>query len=89
MYFFAGACDKDYSKINKIETDVMRIVTGATSSTALLKIECGWEIISQRRIKHVLILYKITEGDAPTNLTRIFQELTYINDAYNLRNKNL
>ena len=38
---FAGTCEKDLSKINKIEIDAMRVVTGATSrsSIALLKME--------------------------------------------------
>ena len=45
MYFFAGACDKDLSKINKIETDAMRIVTGATSNPAHTTINCFHVII--------------------------------------------
>ena len=85
---FAGASAKDLEKINKIELEAMRVVTGTTyrCSSALLKLECGWENISQRRNNHVLILlFKVMKGDAPNGLKKIFYDLSYVPEKYNLR----
>ena len=89
---FAGAFEKGLNKINRIELHPMKIASGAISkcSTALLKLELGWENISVRRMNHVLImLYRIVASDAPVKLLNIFLKLTSINTDYNLRNSKL
>ena len=92
---YAGTFQKYLDKINNVEKMAKRIVTGATKgcSSALLNIEAKWEDISTRRKNSILImLYKIQNGDAPTNLMNIYnqlkQECTQVTN-YNLRNVHL
>ena len=76
---YAGTYLKDLEKINKVETEAMKIVTGAIKgcSTALLHLEAGWDPISNRRKNGMLIMmYKIVNRDAPVNLLNIFDDIT-------------
>ena len=89
---FAGASSKDLNKINKIEIDAKRIITGATarSNIALLNIEIPWDCIEKRRSNHLLLmLYRIRKGDAPKHLINILEDLSNNNQNYNLRNHNM
>ena len=83
---FAGTFQKDLDKINKVEKEAMRIVTGATRgcSIALLNIESKWEDIATRRKNALLIMfYKIVNGDAPVNLLNIYNYILYENRGRN------
>ena len=86
---------KELDKINKVELEAMKIVTGAVSrcNNALLKLECNWEEISKRRNNAVLIMmYKIVNNDAPVGLSNIFSRTTQEGagiQSYNLRNSKL
>ena len=93
---FAGTYQKELDKIDKVEIEAMKIVTGAISRTniALLKLECKWEEITVRRNNAVLIMfYKMVNSDAPVGLTNILSRVTQGNTnapiQYNLRNKKL
>ena len=95
---FAGTYQKELDKLDKVEKEAMKIVTGAISgtSTALLKIECKWEELCARRNNAVLIMfYKMVNSDAPVGLTNILSRVTQGNipnvgnRIYNLRNTKL
>ena len=55
---FAGSSNNDLNKFNKIEKEAMRISTGATAkcNSELLKTECKWESLENRRKNHVLCM---------------------------------
>ena len=88
---FAGETDRDLMKINNIEKQAKRIGTGAIAkcNLNLLDIEVKWESIETRRNNSVLImLYKIINGDAPSSLINIFNNVygESVGTQYNLRN---
>ena len=59
------------NKLESVQIDAMRIVTGGTKLTSLEKLyqETGWEKLSARREKHRLIqLYKIINKESPNYL---------------------
>ena len=92
---FAGAFQKDLNKINKVEKEAKKIVTGAIRgcSSALLDIEIKWDNIATRRKNNQLIMfYRIVNGDAPLPLLNIYNNVQYVNAGrrqYNLRNEHL
>ena len=68
-------CTKtEITEIEKIQTEAMRIVTGATKSCSKLKLleETGWDTLENRRYKHRLItMYNIIHKTSPTYLQNI------------------
>ena len=71
---FAGTYESDLSKLDKLQVDAMRIVSGATerSNIALLYDELGWPSLDQRRRNHCLSLqYKIVNGLTPEYLSNL------------------
>ena len=62
------------TEIEKIQTEAMRIVTGATKSCSKLRLleETGWDKLENRRYKHRLItMYNITHKTSPTYLQNL------------------
>ena len=73
-------------KLNKVQYDAAKIVSGAmygTSSEKLLQ-ELGWETLSSRRERHKLCLfYELLHGDFPPHLSSILPEIVPLD--YTLR----
>ena len=68
---WAGVNDNNTQKLNDIEVEAMRCITGATarSNIAKLREDCGWLSLSERRDNHCLVfLYKILMGLCPDYL---------------------
>ncbi len=64
------------NKIESVQLEAMRIVTGGTKLTSLDKLyeETGWVKLSDRRKKHKLVmLYKMIHGGAPEYLSNYYQ----------------
>ena len=74
-------------KLNKVQYDAAKIVSGAmygTSSEKLLQ-ELGWETLSSRRERHKLCLfYDLLYADFPPHLSSILPEIVHL--EYTLRN---
>ena len=65
-----GNCTNyEKQELNKVQTEIARIVTGATTLVSLHALfEVNWKPLEARRMKHIpLLLYKIFN-----NLSRIF-----------------
>ena len=85
---YAGTYDSDLCKLDRLQVDAMRIVTGATekSNINLLFKECGWQRLDSRRETHVLcLMYKIVNGLSPSYLCDILQDINSLETGYNLR----
>ena len=85
---YAGTYDSDLCKLDRIQVDAMRIVTGATekSNINLLFTETDWQRFDSRRKSHVLcLMYKIVNGLAPSYLCDILQSINSLQTGYNLR----
>ena len=68
---FAGTYDSDLCKLDRLQLDSMRIVTGATekSNIALLYEDLNWSPLDVRRKTHCLtLMYKILNGQTPDHL---------------------
>jgi hypothetical protein len=68
---FAGTYDSDLCKLDMLQAEAMRIVTGATarSNIRLLYEDLGWPTLQSRRRIHCLcLMYKIVNGNAPQYL---------------------
>ena len=68
---FAGTYDSDLCKLDRLQVEAMRVVTGATarSNIALLFHDLNWESLQVRREVHCqLMMYKILHGLAPNYL---------------------
>ena len=88
---WAGSNDKDLNKLEKLQVDAMRIVTGATkrSNISNLYKDLRWVKLSERRNIHCLImLYKIINGQAPQYLINLLPQKIGDNHNHNLRNRN-
>ena len=76
-------------KLEKIQLEAARIVTGSTRSTSLNNIyrETGWLTLSNRRLyQKLLIMYKIKNGMVPEYLSSLFPRTMDNPVPYNLRN---
>ena len=76
-------------KLENINTEAARIVTGATKLVSLsaLYAECGWEKLETRREKHKLIqLYKIKNNLTPDYLSSLLPPVHQQQHNYNTRN---
>jgi hypothetical protein len=84
---FAGAPKYILDKLNKIEIEAIKIITGATKGTshAKLYIEYGKaSILKRRNLNVICMLHKIHNNAAPKYLTDILCKYRH-NDTYNLR----
>ena len=90
---WAGAYDKDLTKLDSLEVEAMRSVTGATagSNIANLYKDTGWVPLLDRRDIHSLcLLYKLFRGEGPSYLRDLLSpEVGERTDyRYPLRNMN-
>ena len=75
--------------LDKIQNEAPRKVSGCSKLVSLsdLRDECGWELLSERRRKHKLILFfKMVKGFALIYLSNVVPELNSDISNYNLRN---
>ena len=80
---------QDSNRLEKVQTEAARIVTGLTRSVRLenLYTEVGWVPLSQRRMENKLLtLYKIIQGIAPNYLYDLLPPLVGQDVQYHLRN---
>ena len=76
-------------KLEKIQIEAGRIVTGLTRSTSLYNLfrELGWLTLSERRKYQKLVLaFKITHDMVPQYLSSLFPQNVGNSVSYNLRN---
>ena len=76
-------------KLEKINIEAARIVTGGTKLTSLrlLYQETGWPTLEKRREEHKLIQYfKMVKGLTPEYLTNLIPRQHFDNHMYNTRN---
>ena len=87
---YAGTYDSDLCKLDKIQVEAMRVVTGATARSninALYK-DTGWPTLTQRRNFHVLnLFFKIKNNLSPDYLNVIFNSIVQHDNNYNLRSQ--
>jgi len=86
---WAGAYFTDLVKLDKLQVDAMRLVTGCTkrSNIANLYKDCNWESLNIRRDKHILkMIYKIMNNQAPNYLKNIIPNRKFEVVPYPLRN---
>ena len=87
---WAGANDTDLLKLDRLESEAMRCVTGATanSSLQLLREETKWETLSQRRDIHCLqFFFKLTKGVGPGYLSALLPQAVCERTHYSLRSR--
>ena len=85
---FAGTYESDLCKLDRLQVDAMRIVTGATekSNINLLYEDLGWSHLDARRQHHCLaLMYKVVHGLAPTYLQDIMPQREVVHGARQLR----
>lgn len=81
----------DSNRLEKIQLEAGRIVTGLTSFSSLSSIytETGWDKLSVRRERRKLSLfYNIFNGHAPSYLQDLLPVMVHERTNYNLRNAN-
>ena len=75
--------------LDKIQNEAARIVSGCGKLVALsdLREVCGWELLSERRRKHKLVLFfKMVKCFAPIYLGNLVPQINSDISNYNLRN---
>ena len=88
---WAGTYDSDLLKLDRVQIDAMRIVTGATEKSNIQSLyeETGWTRLQDRRTAHVLtLMYKMVNDLAPTYLTNLLPNTVGEGMNYGLRNNN-
>ena len=83
-----GCSTDNTDRLERIQLEAARIVTGLTRSTHLERLynEVGWFPLSQHRKERKLITsYKIIHGLAPSYLTDLLPQTIGSNIGYNLR----
>ena len=86
---WAGAHQKDLVKLDNVQAEAMRIVTGCTKRSNInnLYTECNWQSLSSRRDIHVLkMMYRIINNLTPSYLSNILPPKIGNNVSYNMRN---
>ena len=86
---WCNAAKADYAKLDKVQNECARIVTGATRLVSLerLKQECKWESLHDRRHKHrITHFYKMYHNLVPDYLSSLVPRQQ--NTRYHLRNEN-
>ena len=89
MVVWGGTYDIDFNKLEKIQIDALRLITGATarSNISLLYTESKMQTIAQRRDQAMLVmLYRIKNNLAPSYLTDLNPPINKDHIRYNLRN---
>ena len=87
-YIWDNCTSEEKEKIEKIQIEAMRIVTGATKLTSIEKLylETGWEKLTERRRKHKLCtFYKMINSQSPLYLQNLVPQTTDERQNYNLR----
>ena len=85
---FAGTYECDLVKLDRIEVEAMRVVTGATakSNIQLLYDDVGWIPLTTRRNHHCLFfMYKVLHLQTPYYLKNLLPQRTLLPDGRNLR----
>ena len=88
---WSGGNSTDLDKLEMIQRDAARVVTGATArcSTILLMDEIGWQTLATRRRNHRLALfYKIINGLSPPYLGDLVPGRVGDQTGYGLRRSN-
>ena len=88
---WAGTYETELSKLDNVQVEAMRIVTGATAGSNINALcqETGWQLLSERRYIHSLsMLYKIINGEAPVYLSALLPPLVRDQTNRCLRNSN-
>ena len=79
----------DKTRIEAIQIEAMRIVTGATKLCSIAKLydDTGWELLQTRRTKQKrLIFYKMVHGLTPNYLNNLVPPLVQEVSQYSIRN---
>ena len=75
---WSNCTNQDKKLLEDIQTEAMRVVTGATKLCSIAKLydDTGWDTLESRREKQKLIIfYKIINGLAPTYLNQLVPNL--------------
>ena len=86
---WSNCTKEDKTHIESIQTEGMRILTGATKLCSIAKLyeDTGWETFQSRRNKQKLqMFYKMVHGLAPSYLNNLVPPLVQENSQYPLRN---
>jgi hypothetical protein len=87
---WAGTYDTDLIKLDAIQNEALRIVTGATARSNIdsLYDELDWQTLDVRRTNHCLtMMYKIVNGLVPSYLSALLPPRIGHNVQHNLRNR--
>ena len=74
---YAATYVSDLCKLDRLQVDAMRVVTGATekSNIGLLYDDLGWSTLESRRYQHCLtFMYKIVNDLTPTYLSELLPQ---------------
>ena len=85
---WAGAHDVETQKLNNLEIEAMRCVTGATARSNLNKLweDTGWEPLSIRRDNHcILFMFKLVIGEGASYLRDLLPKAVWERTSYSLR----
>lgn len=86
---WAGAHDSDLVKLDRLQVQAMRLVTGCTKRSNILNLykECSWNTLDKRREVHILtLIYKIVNRQAPLYLLDILPKKVSEITPYPVRN---
>jgi hypothetical protein len=84
-----GCSDQCSDKIEKLQNEAARVVTGLTKSVSLenLYMECGWEHLADRRnFQKNCFMYKCYHGMVPSYISELIPPLIRDTNRYPLRN---
>ena len=79
----------EQDKLDKIQYEAARIVTGLTRSVSLERLikEIGWLSLTERRsMQKLMFVFKHQQGQLPSYINEIFPNSVLDNSTYNLRN---
>ena len=85
---WSGAYECDLQKLDSIQVEALRVVTGATANSCidLLYLDTGWVSLSERRRVHSLcIFYQMMQGTAPAYLNALIPPTVAQATSRNLR----
>ena len=83
-----GCTQNECKKLEEVQLAAARVVSGALRGTShsVIYNELGWETLSERRIRHKLIMfYKMVNGLCPTSLTALVPPTVGSEVNYSLR----
>lgn len=88
---WSGVTVQQSNKLEQIQHEAARIVTGLTKSVSLERLykEVGWVSLKERRKEHTLIcFFKILQSQSPSYLFDLLPPTVGSSSSYNLRNIN-